>query len=65
MTGGKAPRQRWVDLAGIALFLGILSVATFAFTEACSPGATPVCGPDSGCGPGPFPDTGLGDVAVE
>jgi hypothetical protein len=40
-----------------AIFLAVC-VAAFAFAEACSSGTTPICGPDAGCGPGPFSDAG-------
>jgi hypothetical protein len=52
--------------ARLAAMVAALCLATFALTGACSSGATPICGPDAGCGPGPFSDTGVtGDAAVE
>ncbi len=44
-------------LRALACLLALV-LTMFAAAGGCSSGATPVCGPDAGCGPGPLFDTG-------
>jgi hypothetical protein len=46
------------DAARLVAIVVFLVGATAIFESACGGGTTPVCGPDAGCGPGPFSEVG-------